>query len=111
MEGYRPLQDPPVADLVKARKLLGYLKNVIHIGIDVAVGSRHRGSALLSTCGQLTCFHTPQSKCLQAFTWSLLVPGALQLAKWDSMVPGANLNRTGLCGSQSYEVPFPVCKR
>ncbi|NXB35057.1 RN123 ligase, partial [Eulacestoma nigropectus] len=36
--GYRPLQDPPVADLVKARKLLGYLKNVIHIGIDVAEG-------------------------------------------------------------------------
>ncbi|NXT98509.1 RN123 ligase, partial [Buphagus erythrorhynchus] len=38
MEGYRPLQDPPVADLVKARKLLGYLKNVIHIGIDVTEG-------------------------------------------------------------------------
>uniref|UniRef100_A0A8U7P0U1 E3 ubiquitin-protein ligase RNF123 n=1 Tax=Corvus moneduloides TaxID=1196302 RepID=A0A8U7P0U1_CORMO len=37
-EGYRPLQDPPVADLVKARKLLGYLKNVIHIGIDVTEG-------------------------------------------------------------------------
>ncbi|NXH44464.1 RN123 ligase, partial [Dicaeum eximium] len=38
IEGYRPLQDPPVADLVKARKLLGYLKNVIHIGIDVTEG-------------------------------------------------------------------------
>lgn len=38
MEGYRPLQDPPVADLVKARRLLGFLKNVIHIGIDVTVG-------------------------------------------------------------------------
>uniref|UniRef100_A0A674GFM0 E3 ubiquitin-protein ligase RNF123 n=1 Tax=Taeniopygia guttata TaxID=59729 RepID=A0A674GFM0_TAEGU len=38
LEGYRPLQDPPVADLVKARKLLGYLKNVIHIGIDVTEG-------------------------------------------------------------------------
>ncbi|NXA68828.1 RN123 ligase, partial [Mohoua ochrocephala] len=38
VEGYRPLQDPPVADLVKARKLLGYLKNVIHIGIDVTEG-------------------------------------------------------------------------
>uniref|UniRef100_A0A8C4XKG5 Ring finger protein 123 n=1 Tax=Falco tinnunculus TaxID=100819 RepID=A0A8C4XKG5_FALTI len=36
--GYRPLQDPPVADLVKAHKLLGYLKNVIHIGIDVTEG-------------------------------------------------------------------------
>ncbi|NWI75069.1 RN123 ligase, partial [Dryoscopus gambensis] len=38
VEGYRPLQDPPVADLVKAQKLLGYLKNVIHIGIDVTEG-------------------------------------------------------------------------
>ncbi|XP_053932258.1 E3 ubiquitin-protein ligase RNF123 isoform X1 [Cuculus canorus] len=38
VEGYRPLQDPPVADLVKTRKLLGYLKNVIHIGIDVTEG-------------------------------------------------------------------------
>ncbi|NXJ92827.1 RN123 ligase, partial [Corythaixoides concolor] len=38
VEGYRPLQDPPVSDLVKARKLLGYLKNVIHIGIDVTEG-------------------------------------------------------------------------
>uniref|UniRef100_A0A8V1A7S6 E3 ubiquitin-protein ligase RNF123 n=1 Tax=Gallus gallus TaxID=9031 RepID=A0A8V1A7S6_CHICK len=38
VEGYRPLQDPPVADLVKARKLLGFLKNVIHIGIDVTEG-------------------------------------------------------------------------
>lgn len=27
-----------MADLLKARKLLGYLKNVIHIGIDVTVG-------------------------------------------------------------------------
>ncbi|CAM4698843.1 unnamed protein product, partial [Lepidochelys kempii] len=35
VEGYRPLQDPPSVDLVKAHKLLGYLKNVIHIGIDV----------------------------------------------------------------------------
>uniref|UniRef100_A0A8C3FV62 E3 ubiquitin-protein ligase RNF123 n=1 Tax=Chrysemys picta bellii TaxID=8478 RepID=A0A8C3FV62_CHRPI len=35
VEGYRPLQDPPSMDLVEAHKLLGYLKNVIHIGIDV----------------------------------------------------------------------------
>ncbi|XP_044881537.1 E3 ubiquitin-protein ligase RNF123-like isoform X2 [Mauremys mutica] len=32
------LQDPPSVDLVKAHKLLGYLKNVIHIGIDVLEG-------------------------------------------------------------------------
>ncbi|XP_053889791.1 E3 ubiquitin-protein ligase RNF123 isoform X4 [Malaclemys terrapin pileata] len=38
VEGYRPLQDPPSMDLVEAHKLLGYLKNVIHIGIDVLEG-------------------------------------------------------------------------
>ncbi|XP_019403035.1 PREDICTED: E3 ubiquitin-protein ligase RNF123 isoform X3 [Crocodylus porosus] len=38
VESYRPLQDPPCADLVKAHKLLGYLKNVIRFGIDVAEG-------------------------------------------------------------------------
>ncbi|XP_053152813.1 E3 ubiquitin-protein ligase RNF123 isoform X2 [Hemicordylus capensis] len=38
VEGYRPLQDKPAADLVKAHKLLGYLKNVIHIGIEVTDG-------------------------------------------------------------------------
>ncbi|XP_030426481.1 E3 ubiquitin-protein ligase RNF123 isoform X2 [Gopherus evgoodei] len=38
VEGYRPLQSPPSVDLVKAHKLLGYLKNVIHIGIDVLEG-------------------------------------------------------------------------
>uniref|UniRef100_A0A670HXP9 B30.2/SPRY domain-containing protein n=1 Tax=Podarcis muralis TaxID=64176 RepID=A0A670HXP9_PODMU len=36
--GYRPLQDKPAADLAKAQKLLGYLKNVIHTGIDVTEG-------------------------------------------------------------------------
>ncbi|XP_074861386.1 E3 ubiquitin-protein ligase RNF123 isoform X1 [Carettochelys insculpta] len=38
VEGHRPLQDPPTADLVRAHKLLGYLKNVIHTGIDVLEG-------------------------------------------------------------------------
>ncbi|XP_077780840.1 E3 ubiquitin-protein ligase RNF123 isoform X2 [Podarcis muralis] len=38
VEGYRPLQDKPAADLAKAQKLLGYLKNVIHTGIDVTEG-------------------------------------------------------------------------
>lgn len=37
-----------MADLVKARKLLGYLKNVIHIGIDVTVGW-HQGVHLRGT--------------------------------------------------------------
>lgn len=38
VEGYRPLQDPPSADLRKARTLLGYVKNIIHTGIDVQEG-------------------------------------------------------------------------
>nr|XP_034961836.1 E3 ubiquitin-protein ligase RNF123 isoform X2 [Zootoca vivipara] len=38
VEGYWPLQDKPAADLAKAQKLLGYLKNVIHTGIDVTEG-------------------------------------------------------------------------
>ncbi|XP_069500288.1 E3 ubiquitin-protein ligase RNF123 isoform X2 [Ambystoma mexicanum] len=38
VEGYRPLQDPPSADLKKARTLLGYVKNIIHTGIDLQEG-------------------------------------------------------------------------
>uniref|UniRef100_A0A803SMG2 E3 ubiquitin-protein ligase RNF123 n=1 Tax=Anolis carolinensis TaxID=28377 RepID=A0A803SMG2_ANOCA len=38
LTGYRPLQDKPATDLVKAHKLLGYLKNVINIGIDISEG-------------------------------------------------------------------------
>uniref|UniRef100_A0A8C8SC67 RING-type E3 ubiquitin transferase n=1 Tax=Pelusios castaneus TaxID=367368 RepID=A0A8C8SC67_9SAUR len=38
VEGYHPLQDMPSVDLIKAHKLLGYLKNVIHTGIDVLEG-------------------------------------------------------------------------
>ncbi|XP_056661031.1 E3 ubiquitin-protein ligase RNF123 isoform X3 [Monodelphis domestica] len=38
MEDYRPLQDAPTTDLVKAHKLLGYLKNVLHLGLDPAEG-------------------------------------------------------------------------
>ncbi|XP_029455522.1 E3 ubiquitin-protein ligase RNF123 [Rhinatrema bivittatum] len=34
VEGYCPLQDPPSTDLQKVYRLLGFLKNVIHIGID-----------------------------------------------------------------------------
>uniref|UniRef100_A0AAQ4NVI5 B30.2/SPRY domain-containing protein n=1 Tax=Gasterosteus aculeatus aculeatus TaxID=481459 RepID=A0AAQ4NVI5_GASAC len=32
--GYLPLQNPPTADLVKAHKLLGYIKNVLSTSID-----------------------------------------------------------------------------
>ncbi|XP_060766371.1 E3 ubiquitin-protein ligase RNF123 isoform X2 [Neoarius graeffei] len=35
VEGYHPLQDPPTADLIKAKRLLGYMKNVMLIGIDI----------------------------------------------------------------------------
>ncbi|XP_077386783.1 E3 ubiquitin-protein ligase RNF123 isoform X1 [Festucalex cinctus] len=34
-EGYLPLQDPPAADLLKAHKLLGFVKNVLSTRIDV----------------------------------------------------------------------------
>ncbi|MGH0156090.1 UNVERIFIED_CONTAM: hypothetical protein FKN15_074756 [Acipenser sinensis] len=33
-EGYQPLQDPPSADLLKAQRLLGYIKNVFTTKID-----------------------------------------------------------------------------
>ncbi|XP_054640910.1 E3 ubiquitin-protein ligase RNF123 isoform X2 [Dunckerocampus dactyliophorus] len=34
VEGYLPLQDPPTADLIKAHKLLGFIKNVLSTAID-----------------------------------------------------------------------------
>ncbi|GAA6106930.1 E3 ubiquitin-protein ligase RNF123 [Tachysurus ichikawai] len=34
VEGYHPLQDPPAADLIKAKRLLVYIKNVMSTGID-----------------------------------------------------------------------------
>ncbi|KAL2091632.1 hypothetical protein ACEWY4_013895 [Coilia grayii] len=33
-QGYRPLQDPPTADLIKANRLLGYIKTVLATSID-----------------------------------------------------------------------------
>ncbi|XP_074054057.1 E3 ubiquitin-protein ligase RNF123 isoform X2 [Macrotis lagotis] len=38
MEDYRPLQDAPTTGLVKAHKLLGYLKNVLQLGLDPVEG-------------------------------------------------------------------------
>uniref|UniRef100_A0A7N8Y958 E3 ubiquitin-protein ligase RNF123 n=1 Tax=Mastacembelus armatus TaxID=205130 RepID=A0A7N8Y958_9TELE len=38
--GYLPLQNPPTADLLKAHKLLGYIKNVLSISIDIQVEER-----------------------------------------------------------------------
>ncbi|KAG7226614.1 hypothetical protein INR49_001784 [Caranx melampygus] len=34
VDGYLPLQNPPAADLLKAQKLLGYMKNVLSTTID-----------------------------------------------------------------------------
>ncbi|MBN3310661.1 RN123 ligase, partial [Amia calva] len=38
VEGYMPLQNPPAADLLKAQRLLGYVKNVLSTRIDVQEG-------------------------------------------------------------------------
>uniref|UniRef100_G3WZ84 E3 ubiquitin-protein ligase RNF123 n=1 Tax=Sarcophilus harrisii TaxID=9305 RepID=G3WZ84_SARHA len=38
IEGYRPLQDAPTTGLVKAQKLLGYLKNVLQLELDPEEG-------------------------------------------------------------------------
>uniref|UniRef100_H3AZG8 Ring finger protein 123 n=1 Tax=Latimeria chalumnae TaxID=7897 RepID=H3AZG8_LATCH len=38
VEGYHPLQDPPTVDLLKAHKLLGYVKNIIRTDIDTQEG-------------------------------------------------------------------------
>ncbi|KAG7493787.1 E3 ubiquitin-protein ligase RNF123 isoform X1 [Solea senegalensis] len=35
VDGYLPLQDPPTADLTKAHKLLGFIKNVLSTAIDL----------------------------------------------------------------------------
>lgn len=51
VEGYLPLQDPPTADLLKAHKLLGFIKNVLSTSIDLQVSSR--ASRGVTTC--LTC--------------------------------------------------------
>uniref|UniRef100_A0A3B3YX26 B30.2/SPRY domain-containing protein n=1 Tax=Poecilia mexicana TaxID=48701 RepID=A0A3B3YX26_9TELE len=42
--GYLPLQDPPTADLLKAHRLLGYIKNVLSTSIDTQVTRPHSGS-------------------------------------------------------------------
>ncbi|XP_043933716.1 E3 ubiquitin-protein ligase RNF123 isoform X2 [Protopterus annectens] len=38
VDGYRPLQDPPKSEILKAQKLLGYMKNVLQTGINVQEG-------------------------------------------------------------------------
>lgn len=43
-DGYLPLQDPPTADLLKAHRLLGYIKNVLSTSINAQVTGPHAGS-------------------------------------------------------------------
>uniref|UniRef100_A0A3Q1B711 RING-type E3 ubiquitin transferase n=1 Tax=Amphiprion ocellaris TaxID=80972 RepID=A0A3Q1B711_AMPOC len=35
VEGYLPLQNPPAADLMKAHRLLGYIRNILSTSIDI----------------------------------------------------------------------------
>lgn len=37
VEGYLPLQNPPTADLLRAHKLLGYIKTVLSTTLDTQV--------------------------------------------------------------------------
>lgn len=39
VEAYLPLQNPPTSDLIKAHKLLGYVKTVLSTSIDTQVGA------------------------------------------------------------------------
>lgn len=54
MEGYLPLQDPPTAELLKARKLLGFIKNVLSTSIDLQVSSRGSRDVTASLTCRLT---------------------------------------------------------
>uniref|UniRef100_UPI00398EA455 E3 ubiquitin-protein ligase RNF123 n=1 Tax=Pristiophorus japonicus TaxID=55135 RepID=UPI00398EA455 len=59
VEGYRPMQNPPEADLLKAHKLLGYLKNVITTGMDTQEEKlTERDSALWQAQGEPTVLIT-----------------------------------------------------
>lgn len=55
VEGYLPLQDPPTADLLKAHKLLGFIKNVLSTSIDLQVSTRARRDVSASLTCRLTC--------------------------------------------------------
>ncbi|XP_036956206.1 E3 ubiquitin-protein ligase RNF123 isoform X4 [Acanthopagrus latus] len=63
VDGYLPLQNPPTADLIKAHKLLGYMKNVLSTTIDtqeeklvdrdVAVWRLHGDATVLITLAHI----------------------------------------------------------
>uniref|UniRef100_A0A671W3W4 E3 ubiquitin-protein ligase RNF123 n=1 Tax=Sparus aurata TaxID=8175 RepID=A0A671W3W4_SPAAU len=63
VDGYLPLQNPPTADLIKAHKLLGYMKNVLGTSIDtqeeklvdrdVAVWRLHGDATVLITLAHI----------------------------------------------------------
>lgn len=54
VEGYLPLQDPPTAELLKAHKLLGFIKNVLSTSIDLQVSSRGSRDVTASLTCRLT---------------------------------------------------------
>uniref|UniRef100_A0AAY5KFJ3 E3 ubiquitin-protein ligase RNF123 n=1 Tax=Esox lucius TaxID=8010 RepID=A0AAY5KFJ3_ESOLU len=56
VEGYRPLQNPPTADLLRAHKLLGYIKTVLSTTLDTQVVEKD--SACWSIHGEPTTLVT-----------------------------------------------------
>ncbi|XP_024915849.1 E3 ubiquitin-protein ligase RNF123 [Cynoglossus semilaevis] len=58
-EGYLPLQDPPITELTKAHKLLGYIKNILSTTIDTQEDRLvESDSATWSLCGDTTILVT-----------------------------------------------------
>lgn len=55
VEGYLPLQDPPTADLTKAHKLLGFIKNVLSTSIDTQVRAE-AAKRVISTCSRFSIY-------------------------------------------------------
>uniref|UniRef100_A0A8C8A1U4 Ring finger protein 123 n=1 Tax=Oryzias sinensis TaxID=183150 RepID=A0A8C8A1U4_9TELE len=55
---YLPLQDPPTADLTKAHKLLGFIKNVLSTSIDTQVRLLEKGCAMWKLHGEPTVLVT-----------------------------------------------------
>uniref|UniRef100_A0A3P8WYS0 E3 ubiquitin-protein ligase RNF123 n=1 Tax=Cynoglossus semilaevis TaxID=244447 RepID=A0A3P8WYS0_CYNSE len=57
--GYLPLQDPPITELTKAHKLLGYIKNILSTTIDTQEDRLvESDSATWSLCGDTTILVT-----------------------------------------------------
>lgn len=78
MAGYRPLQDPPRADLVRAQKLLGCFQAVLSVELDPVVsqglglGSWGPSAALCSSQSLSIC-HAQEGRLVEKETsaWQL----------------------------------------